>query len=91
MIYTPLPNYSGPDSFTFRTSDGTVDSALGTVSISVTPVNDPPVAAGQSVTTPEDTPKPITLTGSDAEGSPLAKKAYDANIAFMQKMGLLAK
>lgn len=26
-----------------------------------------------------------------AEGSPLAKKAYDANIAFMQKMGLLAK
>lgn len=26
-----------------------------------------------------------------AEGSPLAKKGYDANIAFMQKMGLLAK
>ena len=39
--------------------------------ITVTPVNDAPFANGQSVTTPEDTAKAITLTGSDVEGSPL--------------------
>lgn len=33
--------------------------------------NTPPVADSQSVTTPEDTPKIITLTGSDADGDAL--------------------
>jgi hypothetical protein len=33
--------------------------------------NTPPVADPQSVTTPEDTPKLITLTGSDADNDPL--------------------
>ena len=36
---------------------------MATVSITVTPVNDAPVAADQSVTTAEDTPVAITLTG----------------------------
>src|SRR5439155_704471 len=50
---------------------GKVDRAVATVSITVTPVNDPPVANNQSVTTPEDTPKTITLTGSDLDGDSL--------------------
>jgi hypothetical protein len=33
--------------------------------------NTPPVANAQSVSTPEDTAKTITLTGSDADGDPL--------------------
>ncbi|HPF80279.1 ExeM/NucH family extracellular endonuclease [Nostocoides australiense] len=37
----------------------------------LTPVNEPPVANDQSVTTPEDTPVGITLTGSDPESDPL--------------------
>jgi hypothetical protein len=43
VTYTPNPDYCGPDSFTFHTNDGTVDSANGTVSITVTCVNDAPV------------------------------------------------
>jgi VCBS repeat-containing protein/predicted outer membrane repeat protein len=71
VTYTPAANYNGSDSFTFKVNDGTVDSAPATVSITVTPVNDAPVANAQSVTTAEDTAKAITLTGSDADGDPL--------------------
>jgi len=33
--YTPNTNYAGPDSFTFKANDGTVDSNIATVSITV--------------------------------------------------------
>jgi PKD repeat protein len=71
LTYTPAAEYSGPDAFTFRANDGTADSNVATVSITVTPVNDLPVAADQSVTTPEDTPVGITLAGSDVDGDAL--------------------
>ena len=59
--------------FDFKVNDGTVDSTSdGTVSITVTPVNDPPVADDQpGVSTPEETAKVITLTGSDIDGDSL--------------------
>jgi hypothetical protein len=41
VTYTPDHNYNGPDSFTFKVNDGTVDSAKATVTINVTPVADP--------------------------------------------------
>jgi hypothetical protein len=71
VTYTPAANYSGSDSFSFKANDGTVDSAAAMVSITVTAVNDAPVADAQSVTTAEDTAKAITLTGSDVDGDPL--------------------
>ena len=42
LVYTPSPDYNGPDSFAFIANDGAVDSAPATVSISVIPVNDAP-------------------------------------------------
>jgi len=37
-VYTPAANYSGPDRITFKVNDGTLDSAVETVSISVVAV-----------------------------------------------------
>jgi VCBS repeat-containing protein len=69
--YTPDPDYSGPDSFTYVANDGTVDSNTTSVDITVIAVNDAPVADDQTVATDEDTTVPITLTASDADSDPL--------------------
>lgn len=71
LTYAPDLNFNGQDSFTFTVNDGKVDSASATVSITVTAVNDPPVANPQSVTTKVNKPVSITLTGSDVDGDPL--------------------
>ena len=44
FTYTPTALYSGVDHFTYTATDGVKTSAAATVSISVTPVNHPPVA-----------------------------------------------
>ena len=50
--YTPVANYNGPDSFTFKANDGSLDSNVGTASLTILPVNDPPVANPDLVVTP---------------------------------------
>ena len=67
VTYSPTANYHGPDTFTFTVFDGTL-FATGTVFITVTPVNDAPVAFSQNLTNAEDTALPITLTGADVDG-----------------------
>jgi VCBS repeat-containing protein len=71
FTYTPDANFNGDDSFTFTVCDPDGACDEGLVSITVNPVNDPPVPDDQSVTTDEDTPLPITLTASDADGDTL--------------------
>ena len=53
--YTPAANYNGPDSFTFKANDGSLDSNSAVYNITVTPVNDAPVASNDSYGTNEDT------------------------------------
>jgi VCBS repeat-containing protein len=69
--YTPDANYHGPDSFTYTASDGTQTSSPATASITVAPVNDAPVGSDAAVTTPEDTPVELMLTGTDVDGGAL--------------------
>ena len=45
--------------------------AADTIPIALIPANVPPAAAGQSVSTDEDTPISLTLTGTDADGDEL--------------------
>ena len=68
FTYTPAANYSGPDTFTYRVTDANGASATAVVSLTVTPVNDAPVAANVSVTTPEDVIFNGTLTATDVDG-----------------------
>jgi PKD repeat protein len=70
-VYTPAANYHGPDSFTYTADDGHGGTDTATVTITVKPVDDPPVALDQSLTTPEDTPLAITLTASEVDGDAL--------------------
>jgi hypothetical protein len=44
LVYHPETDFFGTDQFTFKVNDGTVDSAEATVTITVAPVNDAPVA-----------------------------------------------
>src|SRR3989441_129703 len=80
--YTPALNYNGPDSFTYKANDGQADSPTNaTVSITVTPVNDPPgtsggIVADDSYSTPEDTTLTVAAPGvlandTDVDGDPL--------------------
>ncbi|MEN8136016.1 MAG: pentapeptide repeat-containing protein [Thermodesulfobacteriota bacterium] len=72
LSYTPNLNFNGTDSFTFSVNDKTVDSQLATVSITVNAVNDTPEADSQTLTTDEDVPVAITLTGTDVDGDVLS-------------------
>ncbi len=71
FTYLPASDFHGTDSFTYKAHDGTSDSNVATVTITVSPVNDAPVADNQSVMTDEDVSVAITLTGSDIDGDGL--------------------
>src|SRR5205823_6534989 len=74
FTYMPALNYNGVDSFTYKASDGQAQSGVATVTITVTPINDAPVAANDdSYTTPEDTQLTVGAPGvlandSDVDG-----------------------
>ena len=49
FTYTPNANFNGADSFTYTANDGTADSNVATVTITVDAVNDAPVAVNDSL------------------------------------------
>jgi len=77
VVYTPSPNYNGPDSLTFVVSDGKVDSEPATLLIAVTPTNDAPVADAQSANAEDNKSTAITLTASDVDGDRLKFSIVD--------------
>lgn len=73
--YVPDANFTGTDTFTYRVSDGSLTDDV-TVTITVTPVNDPPTAVNNSYTATEDTPLTVAAPGvlgndSDIDGDAL--------------------
>jgi MYXO-CTERM domain-containing protein len=79
FTYVPNPDFHGSDSFTYEITDGTTtDSATAT--ITVTPVNDAPVAEDDSATTDEDTDVTVTLltNDSDVDGDTVSVATVDS-------------
>ncbi|MDO9517093.1 MAG: S8 family serine peptidase [Methanosarcinaceae archaeon] len=70
-IYTPTANYNGADSFNFKANDGTTDSNIATVSVTLNEVNDAPIAHNYAATTSENTTIDITLSATDIDDDSL--------------------
>ncbi len=64
--YTPTPGYQGSDSFTYRANDGTTNSNVATVNITVTPTatNAAPVAVNDTLTVQQN----ASVTRTAAQG-----------------------
>lgn len=65
FTYLPNPNYYGPDAMTFRAFDGIANSNPATVSITVNPINDAPVARDTTIEVPFETPVNANFQGYD--------------------------
>jgi hypothetical protein len=79
ISYTPAPDYSGADGFSYVATDGTHQSAA-TVSVTVAAVNDQPTAAGDNATTQEGAALVIDVLANDvdADGDALTVLAVDS-------------
>ncbi|MFP5316675.1 MAG: Ig-like domain-containing protein, partial [Acidimicrobiia bacterium] len=78
LVYTPQAGYSGSDSFTYKANDGKADSAVATVGITVTPVNDVPVCDNTTGATDEGQPIAVAFSCTDPEGDPLTYSVKQA-------------
>jgi len=74
VTYTPNPDFFGSDSFNYRANDGTINSNIATVTLTVNSVNDPPVAEPDFAMTTEDTSVIISVldNDSDVDNDPLS-------------------
>jgi len=77
--YTPDPDQNGTDSFTFKANDGSSDSNIATVTVTVNPVNDPPVAVGGCGSTLQAQTLPGTLSATDPDVPALLTYRLDAD------------
>merc|ERR1712000_335504 len=76
LVYTPNPDFTGSDSFTFQVNDGTADSPEASVTLIVTPIQDAPVPTAQEVKTEEDTAVNVVLAGTDVDEGEQEKLSY---------------
>lgn len=77
-VYTPDPDFSGTDGFTYTITDGTSNNATAAavVTLTINPVNDTPIIGNDALATNEDTAlmlSAIDLLANDLdlEGEPL--------------------
>ncbi|MCA9145020.1 MAG: DUF4347 domain-containing protein, partial [Planctomycetales bacterium] len=54
FVYTPATDFFGIDTFTYKANDGSLDSNIATATITVTNVNDAPIARDNGYTVSED-------------------------------------
>jgi len=75
LNYTPDADFNGSDTITYVVSDGNGGTATGTVAVTVTPVNDGPVAGDDAYTTTAGsalTNLDVLANDSDPEGDTLS-------------------
>jgi len=65
IIYVPDPQFNGEDSLTYTITDGNGQVDQATVTITVAPVNDAPIAQDDTAATDEDQPVRISVLEND--------------------------
>jgi CSLREA domain-containing protein len=82
FIYTPSLNFNGTDSFTYKANDGSVDSEVATVTITVNSVNDAPVVAATPASQTvqySDAIAAVTFSASDVDSSITTSTQFNVN------------
>ncbi len=74
FYYLPATNYNGSDSFSYRVTDSYATSAVATVTLTVTPVNDPPTAVDDNTFTFKNVSLtiPVLANDFDVDGNSLS-------------------
>ena len=67
ILYTPTADYNGSDSFSYRVSNAEATSSAALVSVTVTPVNDPPVAVDDAASTGAGAAVVIDVLANDSD------------------------
>ncbi|MGL4552644.1 MAG: cadherin-like domain-containing protein, partial [Gemmataceae bacterium] len=75
--YAPDADFSGTASFSFKANDGASDGNTATVTVTVNPVPDAPVAADGSLNTLKGAAKAGTLVASDSDSAALTYSLVD--------------
>ena len=84
LTYTPDPDWTGTDSFTYTVNDGVQSSAPATATILVTPVDDAPTLSVGLGTCTSTTSATVYLQVSDVDGGPRPTvKAATSNAALL--------
>ncbi|MGR2802824.1 tandem-95 repeat protein [Vibrio harveyi] len=66
LIFTPAEDFNGEATVTYVVTDGALTDEA-TVTVTVNPINDAPVAVNDTVTTDEDTAVTIDVLGNDSD------------------------
>ncbi|WP_165384441.1 tandem-95 repeat protein [Vibrio parahaemolyticus] len=66
LVFTPAENFNGEATITYIVTDGDLTDEAN-VTVTVTPVNDSPVAVGDTVSTQEDTAVTIDVLPNDSD------------------------
>ncbi|HSB82261.1 MAG TPA: Ig-like domain-containing protein [Candidatus Methylomirabilis sp.] len=81
VTYTPNLNAFGSDSFTYTVTVGTTTSNVANVAITITPVNDPPVANPDSFTAVANLASTLNVTANDTDPDGAADIVAVANVS----------
>ncbi len=81
ITYTPNPNFNGTDTITYQVSDGMGGFDTVTSTVTVNPVNDPPIANDDVSSVNEDSQVtiPVLVNDTDADGDPLTVTGASAS------------
>ena len=67
ITYSPFRDFNGPDTITYTIVDPDGNTSTSTVSVTVNPVNDDPIAEDDYAETPLDTPVTIDILANDTD------------------------